>query len=242
MRFFFAVPALVALAVVTACEGGNTTVVAGDASDAAGITVDGVGTAESAPDTGFVDIGIAIEAATVAEAREEAAASAASVIASIKDNGVEDRDVRTVNFSVEPRYEYPNNAAPRITGYTVSNTVSVKVRELQRLGEIIDEAIATGGDAVRVNGVRFDIDDRTPLSEQARERAMDDARTKAEQLASLAGVTLGAPISISEVAAPAPQPLYLDSAAYSQSAGIPTPIQPGSATTEVRLTVRWAIQ
>lgn len=224
----------------TACEQGDTTVVAEGGSDATGITVDGVGTADSPPDIGLIDIGVSIEASTVAGARDLAAQAANDVIESIKDNGVQDDDVKTLNFSVDPRYEYPQNAAPRIVGYAVSNTVSVTVRDLDRLGEIIDDAVTAGGDAIRISSIRFDIDDRTAARQQARERAMDDARRKAEQLARLAVVSLGKPLSIVETAAGSPSPIIYDASAYARAAES-TPIETGTASTEVRVTVRWAI-
>lgn len=224
----------------TGCDEGDTTVVAEGGPDATGITVDGVGTLDSPPDIGLVDIGVSVDAPTVAEARDLAAQAANDVIASIKDNGVRDDDVKTVNFSVDPRYEYPQNAAPRIVGYAVSNTVSVTVRDVDKLGEIIDDAVTAGGDAIRISSIRFDIDDRTAAKEQARERAMEDARRKAEQLAGLADVTLGKPLSIVETATGSPSPIIYDASAYDRAAES-TPIETGTASTEVRVTVRWAI-
>lgn len=228
----------VALAFV-ACSG-DTNVVTGEA-EGTGITVQGVGRIEAPPDTGFIDIGVAVEAATVADAREGAATAAAAVIASVRDNGVEERDIRTLNLSIEPRYDYSNNSAPRITGYAVSNTVSIKVRDIDTFSVIIDEATAAGGDAVRVNSIRFDIEDNAELLDRAREAAMEDAKRKAEQLASLGGVSLLVPVSIAEVSEPAPQAEFAALGARDMAYSS-TPIQPGTGTVEVRLAVRWSIE
>jgi hypothetical protein len=125
---------------------------------------------------------------------------------------------------------------PRITGFRVSNQLTVKVRDFDRLSEALDDAIAAGGDAVRVNNVSFSVDEPEQYLGEAREQAMQDARERAEQLASLAGVTLGQLRSVSESSAPSPslgRGAFGDEFAFAQAAA--TPLSPGE--TEVSLTV-----
>ena len=125
---------------------------------------------------------------------------------------------------------------PRITGFRVNNQLTVKARDLDRLSDVLDDAIAAGGDAVRVNNVSFSVDEPEQYLGEAREQAMQDARERAEQLASLAGVTLGTLRSVSESSA-SPQALgrggFGVEFAFAQAA--PTPLSPGQ--TEVSLTV-----
>lgn len=211
-----------------------------ETADPGGITVDGIGSVEARPDTGIVDIGVATQAPSVGRAREAAAEAAASVIAALKASGVEERDIQTVHFAIAPVHDY-SGPQPRLTGYSVSNTVMAKVRGIDRLGPVIDAAAEAGGDATRVNSIRFEVEDRAELVRQARERAMADARAKAGQLAGLAGVELGVPMSIAEFAGGrGPAPVAFESMAL-RAAKADTPIEAGATTVEVRLVIRWAI-
>ncbi len=125
---------------------------------------------------------------------------------------------------------------PQITGFRVNNQLTVKVRDLDRLSDVLDHAITAGGDAVRVNNVSFSVDEPEQYLGEARAQAMQDARERAEQLASLAGVTLGQLRSVSESSA-SPQALGRGGfgAEFAFAAAVPTPLSPGE--TEVSLTV-----
>lgn len=183
--------ALLTLVLVAACsENGDTTVLPPD-NGATGITVTGEGEAEAPPDTGFFAVGVAVTAPSVAEARDRAATAGSGVIGSVKANGVADRDVQTIEVNIYPNYDYTKPEAPRLTGYTMTNTVSVKVRNISSFSKVIDDALIAGGDNARLNSLSFGIEDDKALLEEARKKAMEDARGKAEELAALAGVTLG---------------------------------------------------
>ena len=195
-KLLLAPVALLALALVAV--GCSDTTVHSDSGNEAGIAVSGRGEVVAEPDTGYFSVGVEVTEDTVADAREEAASTLEDVVDSLKDNGVDEDDLQTTNFSIYPRYEYPRDGEPEITGFIVSNTLSVTVRDLDQFSEILDDAIDAGGDAVRVSGIRFDRDDKDELIEQARELAMEDARSKADQLADLGDVDLGDPLSIVE--------------------------------------------
>ncbi len=125
---------------------------------------------------------------------------------------------------------------PQITGFRVTNQLTVKVRDLDQLSDVLDDAIAAGGDAVRVNNVSFSVDEPEQYLGEAREQAMRDARERAEHLASLAGVTLGQLRSVSESSAPSQNlrgGAFGAEFAFAQAAA--TPLSPGE--TEVSLTV-----
>lgn len=234
-----ALMALVPLSVVAVACSADTVVISGSAGND-GISVSGRGEVIAEPDTGYFNVGVEVTAKTVADAREEAASVLADVVDSLKGNGVEGDDLQTTNFSIFPRYNFRNNEEPEITGFTVSNTLSVTVRDLDNFSETLDEAIAAGGDAVRVNGIRFDRDDKAGLIEQARGLAMKDALAKAEQLADFGDVELGTPISIVESSSSFSPPVVFAERALSDAGA--TPIEIGTTSVVVTVSVRWEIQ
>lgn len=227
-----------AAAFFVACE--QSTVVQ-PGPEAAGITVSGRGEIAVTPDTGKVTIGVEVTRTTVGDAREAAAKAATAVIDSAKSNRVDAKDVRTVGLSISPRYEYPRNGVPVITGYTVTNSVAVTVRDLGKFSEIVDEAVEAGGNDVRLQGVSFEVSDREKALRDAREAAVKDARSRADQLAKTAGVDLGDALSISEVSSTPPAPIYAEAQAKDQVGSV-TPIEPGSTVVVVEVQVRWAIR
>ena len=211
----------------------------GSTSAMTGISVSGRGEVVGTPDTLSVTIGISVGKPTVSEAVDVAARRATDLIASLQGLGVAEEDVQTSNYSIYPEYDYSDNQAPRITGYRVDNTLNVKIRDLDRAGEVLDAATAAAGDEVRVNGVSFALEDNETLLVDARAAAWADAKAKAEQLAELAGVSLGAPITISESVGNYPIPLY--ARAEAAGADLATPIQPGQQSVTVDLSVTFGI-
>jgi hypothetical protein len=203
------------------------------------ISVSGTGEVAGRPDTLIVDIGVSVLRPTVNEATTEAAKLADTVIAALTSGGVADRDIQTTSYSIYPEYDY-SGQTQRLTGYRVSNVVTAKVRDVESAGGVIDAAVRAGGDATVVNGIRFDIEESSELVTAAREAAWNDAKAKAEQLAGLAGVTLGRAVSISETFSPAPPPIAFEEflAAADQAA---TPIQPGEQAVTVTVTVEFSI-
>lgn len=207
-----------------------------------GITVTGRGEVEAPPDTGYVMLGVQATDGTVAAARERAAAAAAAVIDAVKSTGVAAADIQTTTLWINPHYEYPSHEPPRLVGYQVSNTVSVRVRELDRFSAVLDEAAAAGGDAVIIHSLRFDFADPASLADTARERAMGDARRKAEQLARLAGVSLGEPAAIVEgPGGPTPVTRF-EGATLARQAAASTPIEAGTGRVIAEVTVLWSLR
>lgn len=219
---------IIAIALLAgACKGDTTVNVpaqGGAVSD--GITVSGEGEVRAAPDIMTLSIGIEVEEATVAAAREGAADAANRLLDSLKSNGVAAKDIQTTSVSIYPRYFYSQNEQPRITGYVASNQLSVKVRELDRAGEVIDEAVEAAGDAARLQGISFGIDDPAPLLKEAREKAITDAKSRAEAYARAAGVKVGAVLSISETTA-SYIPVSRDAGMAYADTDKATPIEPG---------------
>ena len=188
------------LLLVSACS--DPAVDDGD-GDPRAIRVTGSGEVRAAPTLATVRTGVEVRAASVTAARAAAAAAADAVYAALRATGVADDDIRTVAFQIYPEYDY-RDETPRIAGYLVANTVEVTVRAVDRVGELIDAVAAAGGDAVRFDGIVFAHDDPGALAHEARALALADARGKAEHLAALSGVRLGAVRSITETYGAAP--------------------------------------
>jgi uncharacterized protein YggE len=209
-------------------------------SQVQGISVSGTGEASGAPDLALLDLGVSAEGKTVKEARDTAATAMNKVLGALKDDGVADKDVQTRQFRIEPEYDYPNGKQVLI-GFRVTNIVEAKVRDLDRVGEVVDDAAQAGGDVVQVQGLSFSIEKPDDLRAQAREEAMADASARADDLAKLAGVKLGKPLSINESTSIPPTP-YLAGATMEGTAQAPTPIQPGELDISVTVNVVFAIE
>lgn len=208
--------------------------------DAVGVAAVGRGEVVATPDTGFIDVGIETHGPSIAAARGSGAKAMNAVIDAVVENGVARADIQTSQLSLSPRYDYEpkGGAEPRINGYTMTTSVSVKVRDLDKLSKIVDDAASAGGNASRVSGIRFTIDNPSALRDRAREAAVADARRKAEQLAKVSGGKLGALVGIEEVSVSAPVPMMMLEAAND---AVKTPIERGSATVSIEVKARWAI-
>ncbi len=172
---------------------------------AAGISVSGQASVSVEPDLALLTVGVETMDETVAEARAAAAGAMDAVVKAVKAHGLEDKDIQTQSFNIWPRYEYPEVMSGEMTtrkqvlvGYTVSNLARIKVRNLDVVGSVIDDAAEAGGDATRIHGIDFTIEDPKPFMTQLREEAVADARAKAEHLASLSDVELGDLVYMSE--------------------------------------------
>lgn len=196
------------------------------------IQVVGTGVAYGKPDVAILSLGVSVERKSVEEATRAAAEAMRRVIDSLRANGVAEEDIQTKSFSIQPRYDYVDRKQI-LRGYEVTNMVSVKVRDLDAVGRIVDDAVEAGGDALRVNSIAFTIDDPTELQAEARVKAIRDAKAKAEALAEEGGVKLGRPIIISEsVFLPVKEERYFKGGVPEEAS---TPIAPG--TLEFRVTV-----
>lgn len=224
--------------VLAACGEGTDVIVSGE-GESVGITVSGEGRVAGTPDTLTLTIGINLERDTVAQATDDAARLATDLIDALKAEGIEEADIQTANYSIYPVYDYRNDSR-RLIGYRVSNDVRVKIRDLDRAGEIIDSASAQGGNEVVVQGVGFSLEDNELLVIAAREAAWQDAQGKAEQLARLAGVALGTPTTISESFS-APPPIQRLAYAEDAAGGATTPIQVGELDVSVTIQVTFGL-
>jgi uncharacterized protein YggE len=203
-----------------------------------GITVTGHGEVMAPPDMATVDLGISVLADTVTDAADKAGATANRLITTLKEGGIEPRDLTTTQYTVTTEYDWADNQR-RFLGYRVNNNVRAVIRRVDDVGRVIDAAVTAGGDATQVNNLQFGIDDDTSLLATAREEAWKDAVAKARQLATLAGRQLGGASMIVEGVTGPPGPTPLARMRMAAEMDITTPIEGGSTTVRVDLRVRF---
>jgi len=206
-----------------------------------GISVSGTGQVTGTPNLLRLDSSINVTRPTVTAAMQQANTVMAAVQQILKSDGVLAADLQTSGLSVQPNYTYANNSQ-RLTGYQVSENLSIVLRDLSKAGSIISDAAQAGGDALQIGGASLDIDQDDALIARARQAAFADALAKAKTYADAAGRTLGAVTSISE--STDSQPVTFDyrmAAAASAPAAAPVPIQAGSQDVTVNVAVTWAL-
>lgn len=202
-----------------------------------GIWVSGMGEVTVVPDIATLRLGIVAQEATVAEAKTRASEAMNKVMAALTDSGVAEEDIQTQYFNIRQRTKWnQENDEETVVGYQVTNKVTAKIRDMDKVGSIIDSVVEAGGDLTRIDSIGFSVDDPSAYYEEARGEAMADAKAKAEQLAELAGVTLGKPTYVAEGAQP---PIYKD--VYYELAGggasIPAPAPPSISPGEMKISL-----
>ena len=207
---------------------------AAPASDGTLLSVSSRAEARKAPDIATFSAGVVTQAADGNAALRQNAEQMNRVLAAIKAAGVADKDVQTSGISLNPQYRYEENQPPRVTGYQASNTVNVKLREVAKMGKVLDALVASG--ANQVNGPSFGIDDPEPLYDRARLDALKAARARAETYAGALGVRVRRIVSISEGGAAMPSPMprmaMMKAEAYDS-----TPVAAGESSVSVNLDV-----
>jgi uncharacterized protein YggE len=204
------------------------------------ITLSGIGETMAGPDLARVTSGVQSEAKTAREALTANNRAMTAVIDGLKQAGIADKDIQTSNFSVGPRYEYPPNARPVLVGYQVSNTVTVTVRDLAKIGELLDRIVTLGSNTI--NGIGFSIDDPEKLEDEARRLALADARRKAELYAAAGGFRLGRILTVAESSRGGPQPPVPFMRAAKMDAAESVPIQGGEQSVAIQVSVTWEIE
>jgi uncharacterized protein YggE len=202
------------------------------------ISVTGEAQVSAPPDLAQLDAGVASDGKTAREAAEANNAAMSKVLAALKGAGLEDKDYQTSRLSLQPQYA-PNRPGPSpIVGYRASNRVNIKLHDVAKVASVIDTLVTAG--ANDVGNINFTVTQASKLLDDAREKAIADARRKAEIYAKAAGVTLGAPLSISEEGAPAP--VFRAKMMRAAPMETSTPIAQGEETLSVTVAVTWAIK
>ncbi len=227
--------------ILSAC--GPATIVANPALPQRTLSVSGMGTVTLTPDIAYINIGVHTELATASDAVQSNNANTQQVVDALKNAGIDAKDIRTMNFSIYPNQQYdPQTNQKLATTYVVDNTVYVTVRKLADLGDVLDAAVKSG--ANNVNSIQFDVADKSPAIKQARDKAVNDAKMQAQDLATSAGVTLGnlQTINFNDNV---PSPLmesFGKGGGGPVAADVAVPINPGTMTLTVNVSMTYEIR
>jgi len=195
-------------------------------------TVSGEGKVTVVPDTALVSLGINLTKPTVKEAQAEANKVMTGITQAVKDSGVGEKDIKTTSYSINPEFDYRTGPPNRVSAYRVFAEVNVKVRDLEKINDVIDRSTAAGANSVGGIQLTVDEDRQKELLQQAREEAVKEAKSKAESLAKAAGLTLGRIVNVQESSGgdtpPRPMMAFEKAADAGGGAANPTQIQPGS--------------
>ena len=205
------------------------------------VSVSGHGEVNLAPDTASISIGVDVTQPTLAEAQAQATAQATAVIATLKAAGIADEDIQTTSFNVDILRDTSRHADPnQITGFEITNQLAVTVRDTAIVGQVLDKAVKAG--ANNISGVSFYVDDQTVAAREARRLAVDNARTKAEELAAAAGLTLGPVVFMNEGTQTPVLPMYPVPEGAMAKAAAPVPVESGSSTVAVDVSMAFELR
>jgi uncharacterized protein YggE len=201
------------------------------------VTVSATGSVTVEPDQARITSGVTSDGATARDALSKNTAAMQKVIAELKAAGIGAKDIQTASFRVEPRYTRPiEGQAPTIDGYSVTNEVQVLVRDLGKLGDILDRLVTAG--ANQTAGLNFEVSQAETLLDEARKQAVANAFRRAELYAVAAGARVGEVLSISEGAGEGPRPMVMARAMKSAAVAI----ERGTETLEANVTISWALK
>ncbi len=201
------------------------------------IVVNGTGRVAVEPDVADLRLGVSVSRPTVEAARADAARVMGAILAAVDGAAVARRDVRTSLLSVQPRYDYRDGRAPTLTGYELANVVEVTVRDLAKLGEVVDRTLEAG--ATSMDSLTFRVADPAPAEREARVLAMDAARGRADVLAEAAGLAV---VGVSDIVEgiPAGPPIpFAKAERMALAADVATPVEAGSLEVAVTVTVTY---
>ncbi len=214
----------------------NTT--GSEGQETGSIVVSGTGRVSVEPDLADLRLGVSVSRPTVEAARTDAASTMDAILAAVTEAGIARRDVRTTLLNVQPRYDYRDGKPPTLTGYELANVVAVTVRDLDRLGDVVDGTLRAG--ATSMDGLSFRVGDPTDAERQARILAMAEARARADVLAEAAGLAITGVTDIVE-GSPArpPMPFPKSERMMMMAADASTPVESGSMEIAVSVTVSY---
>ena len=201
------------------------------------ITVSGEATISVPPDQAQVEAGVTSDGKTAREASEANNAAMGKLLLALKAAGIDAKDIQTSRLSLQPQSAPNHTGAPAIVGYRASNHVTIRLHDVTKTAGVIDMLVGAG--ANDIGGINFMVSQASKLLDDAREQAVADARRKADIYAKAAGVTLGAPLSISEQGSPGPMFRGKMMAAAPMAT---TPVAQGEETLSVTVSVSWAIK
>jgi len=199
------------------------------------VQVSGTGEVQVEPDSAVISLGVQTEADTARAALDENNTKVQALLDSLQKGGIPSKNIQTQALRLTPRYETKDNSQT-LAGYTATNIVEVRTDKLDSLGSLVDQAVSAGANTIE--NINFEVSDPENVSDQARETAMQNARHKAEQLAKLAGATLGPVVEIQE-SSRTPGPVFQSLAPAAEAAAVP--VSPGSQNVSVDVQVTWTL-
>lgn len=203
-------------------------------------TVSGEGKISIHPDMALINLGVQAQGSTVKSVQQELNTRINAVSDAIKKRGIAQEDIQTTNYSVNPTYDY-RDGKQKITGYSATAMLMVKVKNLDLVNDVIDDAAGSG--ANQIGGLSFDISDKTKAQNEAREKAVKDAKQKAESAARTAGFRLGKIVNYSESFGDQPRPIpYFAKAEVASANSAPTQVEPGATEIVVQVSLSYDIQ
>jgi uncharacterized protein YggE len=201
------------------------------------VTVVGTGSVSAAPDMAEITSGVVTQAPTAAQALAANSQAMERLLQALGTLGIAARDIQTTSISVSPvRRQGRDGQPPEITGYEVTNQVRVKVRDLPGLGRVLDQQVGQGANLV--HGIQFGRQEPVPLQDEARKRAMADARRKAELYAGAASLRVGRVVAVQEAGAPSPRPEMAPRVMMSAA----VPVAPGEQEIQASVTVTFTLE
>jgi len=242
MKRTFPILAIVMLAAIALSACGSTNVVANPTPTQRTLSVTGTGTVNMTPDIAYINIGVHTEKPAATDAVTENNTQTQQVVDALKAAGVDVKDIQTTNFSIYPNTQFDPQTNQKIgTTYAVDNTVNVTVRKLDQLGALLDASVKAGANSV--NSIQFDVADKSQALKQARDLAVKDAQTQAQELSATAGITLGNVQSISFYNnVPGPVMDSFGKGGGGAVAAAPVPIQSGQMTLTVTINMSYEIK
>ena len=224
--------------VLTACNPASITVQSQPPQRT--ITVTGTGKVTLTPDIAYISIGVHTENASAKDAVTENNTQAQAVIAAIKGFGVAEKDIQTTNFSISPQQQYDKDGKQTGIIYMVDNTVYVTIRDLSKLGDLLDSTVSSGANSI--SSIQFDVTDKTGALSQARQAAVTDARKQADELTKATSVAVGEVQSISYYDSSAPITVQYAKADMMGTAGASVPVQSGSMQISTTVTIVYGLK
>jgi len=229
---------------VSAALAGTVPVHAQDVPTAhvASITMEGRGTVSVSPDMAVISASVVTTAKTADDALSQNSAAIAKVIAAVKSQEIAPEDIQTSGFGILPRYRQNSSTSGEraIVGYEVRNGIEVNIRDVGKLSDLLTLVVKNGANSV--GAIRFQVSDPEEKLDEARKKAVEAARHKAEIFAEAAGVDLGRIVSITETGTQMPRPLMMRTEAKALPGSSPVPVETGEQTVSADVTIRWSLK
>jgi uncharacterized protein YggE len=203
------------------------------------LSVTGTGKAYLVPDIAYISIGVHTEDKEAAKAVTDNTAKSQKVSEALKKFNIDPKDIQTTNFSIYPQQQFDPQGKVVGVLYVVDNTVYVTLRDLKKIGDLLDAVVSAGANTI--NGITFDVEDKSAALSEARAAAIEDAKKQASELAKAAGITLGPIMTISSYGS-YPSPVFEGKGGGGAAMNVAVPISPGQTVLQVDVNVVYIIQ